>query len=92
MLADRLETADLSISALTLDDLEQLTVHFDNGLSLLLGDKELSLRVARFVRLWETELPTRAIAQIDLRYEHGAAVTFSDEGLAMQATANGGEG
>lgn len=92
MLADRLETAGLSISALTLDDLEQLTVHFDNGLSLLLGDKELSLRVARFVRLWETELPTTAIAKIDLRYEHGAAVTFSDEGLAMQATANGGEG
>ena len=92
LLAERLEPAGLSITALSLDDLEQVTVHFDNGLSLLLGSKDLSQRVARFVRLWEAELPTRSVARIDLRYEHGAAVTFSDEGLAMQAPVNGGEG
>lgn len=92
MLADRVGTAGLSITALSLDDLEQVTVHFDNGLSLMLGDKDISLRVARFVRLWEVELPARPVAKIDLRYEHGAAVTFSGESLAMQATANKGEG
>lgn len=92
MLADRLDPADLSISALSLDDLEQLAVQFDNGLLLLLGAKDISQRMARFVRLWDTELPTRAAATIDLRYEHGAAVTFCDEGVAMQATVNGGEG
>ena len=36
MLADRLSSADLSITALLLDDLEQVTVEFDNGLSLFL--------------------------------------------------------
>ena len=92
MLADRLGSADLSITALLLDDLEQVTVEFDNGLSLFLGAHDISQRVSRFVRLWDSELPTRAVATVDLRYEHGAAVTFSDEGVAMQVTVNGGEG
>ena len=92
MLADRLSSADLSITALLLDDLEQVTVEFANGLSLFLGAQDISQRVARFVRLWDSELPTRAVATVDLRYEHGAAVTFIDEGLAMEATVNGGEG
>ena len=91
MLADRLGSAGLSITALLLDALEQLTVKFDNGLSLLLGAQRISQRAARFVRLWSAELPQRAVATVDLRYEHGAAVTFSDKGLAMQATVNGGE-
>ena len=90
MLADRLDGTDLSIKALSLDDLEQVAVQFDNGLSLLLGARDMSQRLARFVRLWDSELPTAAVAKIDLRYEHGAAVTFQDEDLVIQATVNGG--
>ena len=92
MLADRLGSVDLSIAALFLDDLQQLTVDFDTGLSLFLGAQDISQRVARFIRLWDSGLPKRAVATVDLRYEHGAAVTFSDKGLAMQATVKRGEG
>ena len=92
LLAAQLESLGPVITKLSLDELDQISVRFDNGLSLLLGAKHLSRRVARFLRLWEGPLPSRTILGIDLRYEHGAAVRLSDQGLAMQATGNGGEG
>ena len=92
LLAAQLESLGLVIKELSLDELDQVSVRFDSGVFLLLGAKDLSHRVARFVRLWEGSLPSRTIARIDLRYEHGAAVRFSDQGLAMQARGNGGEG
>ena len=49
-------------------------------------------RVARFRRLWEEALPAQAVAKVDLRYEYGAAVTFSDAGLAMRTAQKKGEG
>ena len=91
MVADLLESTGLIISELSLDALDQVSVHFDSGLSLLLGARDFSQRVARFKRLWAEELPAQAVAKVDLRYEHGAAVTFSDAGLAMQAMQNRGE-
>ncbi len=92
LLAAQLESAGLVITELSLDELDQVSVRFDSGLFLLLGAKDLSHRVSRFLRLWEGSLASRTIERIDLRYEHGAAVRFSDQGLAMQATGNGGEG
>lgn len=91
-LAGLLEPTGLQISELSLDPLGQVAVRFDSGLSLLLGTKDISQRVARFMRLWEEELPAQAVATVDLRYENGAAVTFSDEELAMQGAQNRGEG
>ena len=69
-----------------------MSVQFDSGLSLAAGCKgDISQRVARFRRLWAEALPAQAVAKVDLRYEHGAAVTFSDAGLAMQAVQNRGK-
>ena len=91
-LAGLLEPTGLQISELLLDPLGQVAVRFDSGLSLLLGTRDISHRVARFKRLWEESLPAQAVAKVDLRYEHGAAVTFSDAELAMQGAQNRGEG
>ena len=91
-LAGLLEPTGLQISELSLDPLGQVAVRFDSGLSLLLGAKDISHRVTRFKRLWEEELPAQAVAKVDLRYEYGAAVTFSDAELAMQGAQNRGEG
>ena len=77
-LAGLLEPTALLISELSLDPLGLVAVRFESGLSLLLGTKDISHRVARFKRLWEEELPAQAVAKVDLRYEHGAAVRFSD--------------
>ena len=89
-LAGLLEPTGLQISELSLDPLGQVAVRFDSGLSLLLGAKDISHRVKRFKRLWEEELPAQAVAKVDLRYEYGAAVTFSDAELAMQGAQNRG--
>ena len=91
-LAGLLEPTGLQISELSLDPLGQVSVQFDSGLSLLLGTKNISRRVARFKRLLEEELPAQAMATVDLRYEHGAAVTFNDAELAMQGAQNRREG
>ena len=87
-----LEPTGLQISELSLDPLGQVSVRFDSGLSLLLGAKDISHRVKRFKRLWEEDLPAQAMAKVDLRYEYGAAVTFSDAELAMEGAQNRGEG
>jgi cell division protein FtsQ len=92
MLAGLFEPTGLTIDKLSLDALGQVAVQFDSGLSLLLGAREISQRVARFRRLWEEALPAQAVAKVDLRYEYGAAVTFSDAGLAMRTAQNKGEG
>ena len=91
-LAGLLDPTRLQISELSLDPLGQVAIGFDSGLSLLLGAKDISHRVKRFKRLWEEELPAQAVAKVDLRYEFGAAVTFSDAELAMQGAQNRGEG
>ena len=91
-LAGLLEPTGLQISELSLDPLGQVSVQFNSGLSLHLGAKDISHRVARFKRLLEEALPAQAVAKVDLRYEYGAAVTFSDAGLAMQGAQNRGEG
>ena len=91
-LAGLLKPTGLQISELSLDPLGQVAVRFDSGLSLLLGAKDISHRVTRFKRLWEEELPAQTMAIVDLRYEYGAAVTFSDAELAMQGAQNRGEG
>ena len=91
-LAALLEPDGLSISALSLDSLGQLSLQLGNGVALMLGGEEMLRRVTRFRQLWNGALPTRAVARVDLRYEHGAAVTFNEPGLAMQSMHNGGEG
>jgi len=91
-LAGLLAPTGLAIRELSLDPLGQIAMRFDTGLTLLLGAKDMSHRIARFIKLWDEELPVEAVATVDLRYEHGAAVTLSENGLAMQAAQKRGEG
>ena len=90
-LAGLLEPTGLQISELSLDPLGQVAVRFDSGLSLYGNERYFPPR-SGFKRLWEEELPAQAVAKVDLRYEYGAAVTFSDAELAMQGAQNRGKG
>jgi len=91
-LASMLEPEHLAIHALSLDDLGQVSVQLDNGLTLQLGSGEMLQRITRFRQLWRQELTAQAVKKVDLRYEHGAAVTFGEARLSMQLTRVGGEG
>ena len=91
-LASMLEPEQLEIRALSLDELGQVSVQLDNNLTLQLGAAELLERTSRFRQLWRQELMAQAVTRVDLRYEHGAAVTFGDSRLAIQIPRVGGEG
>ena len=92
MLASQLETEGLTIDELSIDALGQLSVRLTNGVQLVLGANELLRRVTRFKQLWNEKLSTQTVEKIDLRYEHGAAVTFGHSALAMQPLRSRGEG
>ena len=92
MLASQLEPEGLTIDELSIDALGQLSVRLMNGVQLALGANELLRRVTRFKQLWSDKLSTQTVEKIDLRYEHGAAVTFGHSALAMQPLRSRGEG
>lgn len=82
-LESMLSPLGLEIARLSADELEQLTVVFDNGVSLSLGNHAFAPRLQRFAVLWERELRDHAIEHIDMRYEHGAAVREKETQIAM---------
>ena len=92
MLAAQLEPEGLTIDELSIDALGQLSLRLTNGVQLALGASELLRRVTRFKQLWSDKLSTQTVEKIDLRYEHGAAVTFGHSALAMQPLRSRGEG
>ena len=92
MLTSQLEPEGLTIDELSIDVLGQLSVRLTNGVQLALGANELLRRVTRFKQLWSDKLSTQTVEKIDLRYEHGAAVTFGHSALAMQPLRSRGEG
>ena len=92
MLASQLETEGLTIDELSIDALGQLSLKLMNGVQLALGANDLLRRVTRFKQLWSDKLSTQTVEKIDLRYEHGAAVTFGHSALAMQPLRSSGEG
>ncbi len=77
-LRDSLAAVGLTPQSLVEDEFGQLQVHIDNGMALLLGDREFSRRTQRFLKLWQVELNAVAqpIRHVDLRYNDGAAVAF----------------
>lgn len=91
-LASMLEPEQLVIRELSLDALGQVAVQLDNGPALQLGSGEMLQRIKRFRQLWRQELIASSVMRVDLRYEHGAAVTFGDARLVMQLPRVGGEG
>ena len=71
-----LEPVDLQVSSLTEDALGQVTAELDTGLVLRLGSEDHARRIQRFLVLMQEHLPGSSVASIDMRYEHGAAVSF----------------
>ena len=78
-----LTSLNIEIRRLSQDSLGQLTVAFDGGTTLMLGNREFAPRLSRFATLWEQELQSSSVARIDMRYEHGAAVQAWDTQLSM---------
>lgn len=71
----------LAIAQLTVDERGQVDVVLEGGMQLLLGSEDFLERMHRFVAIYRTELGARAaeVERVDLRYETGIAVAFSEE-------------
>ncbi|MEM6484328.1 MAG: FtsQ-type POTRA domain-containing protein [Pseudomonadota bacterium] len=80
-LRERLASTGLAPRALQQDGVGQLFATLGDGIEVALGAEQFTIRLERFVALWESELKTaeREIARVDLRYETGAAVAFVQE-------------
>ena len=92
ILAALLEPDGLTIHAISLDTLGQVLIQLDEGPELMLGASEMAHRIRRFRQIWEAASPRAPIARIDLRYEHGAAVSFADSRVVMRSTDGGRQG
>ena len=68
-----LTVTGLTIRQLDMDERRSLTLHFDNGLKLLLGRDAYYLRLERFVRVYDKVLAAEInhIQRIDMRYTNG---------------------
>ncbi|MEM1141566.1 MAG: FtsQ-type POTRA domain-containing protein [Pseudomonadota bacterium] len=80
-LRERLASTGLVPRALQQDGVGQLFAILGDGIEVALGADQFTIRLERFVTLWESELKTakEEIARVDLRYETGAAVAFVQE-------------
>lgn len=70
----------LEVAQLQLDQRGQVEVVLQGGTRLLLGSEDFLERMHRFVAIYRTQLAARAdeLERVDLRYETGVAVSFSD--------------
>lgn len=70
----------LTIEQLAVDERGQMEAVLAGDLTLVVGRTEFLERMQRFVALYRGELAQRAgdIERVDLRYESGVAVTFSE--------------
>lgn len=76
-------SSGFEVVRLSQDAIGQYTAEFDNGMQLVIGNDHFVSRIRRFLKLYHTELKSFEVARVDLRYEHGAAVEFATEHLAM---------
>ena len=70
----------LAVTQLAVDERGQVGVVLEGGMQLLWGGEDFLERMHRFVALYRAELATRSeeIERVDLRYETGVAVAFTD--------------
>lgn len=89
-LLERLNAYDLAPVVVTEDDFGQLRVELDTGLELVLGNREFTSRLRRFLQLWDAELrlAPRTVARVDMRYDAGAAVAFDPVAQVAAVTAD----
>ena len=71
----------LRVAQLTVDERGQVEVVLEGGMQLLLGSEDFLERMHRFVAIYRAELAGRAaeVERVDLRYETGIAVAFTEE-------------
>lgn len=69
----------LTISEFRLDQKGAQMVRFNNGMDLMLGTNDVSSKLQRFVRIYESQLAERIaeVKRVDLRYPNGIAVEWS---------------
>lgn len=89
-LQERLSAYDLAPLVVTEDDFGQLRAELNTGMELVLGNREFTSRLRRFLQLWDAELrlAPRAVARVDMRYDAGAAVAFDPVTQVAAVTAD----
>lgn len=88
-----LQPASLRISTLRLGDRGSWFLVLENGTAITVGREELVERMQRFTALYLQEWSDddRVLATVDLRYDSGLAVRFSDSPLEAVAALSQGE-
>jgi cell division protein FtsQ len=79
-LVELLAPLGLAVTQLAVDERGQVEAVLAGGMQLIVGSDEFLERMHRFVAIYRTELAARAedVERVDLRYESGIAVAFSD--------------
>ena len=79
-ISEALRPLELAVSELTSNDRGQLRAVLSGGTELLLGRKDLSDRLDRFISLYRAggETIDTELERVDLRYQSGLAVVFSE--------------
>lgn len=94
LLQEQLRTSELVVRSLAENSLGEWVVTLDNGISVALGNRELSERLQRFLLLYHQVLADRIPepAYVDTRYENGLAVRQGEPQPAPEpAAASGSE-
>ncbi len=76
-----LKARNLGLSTISMDNRGSWTIRLDNGVELRLGRGDWLPKIDRFVTIFpEIETPEgKRLSYVDLRYEHGASVGFSNQ-------------
>jgi cell division protein FtsQ len=84
LLKEQLQPSELIIERLDENALGEWSLALDNGVEVMLGDRELSARLTRFLvlyhRILEPRMPTPA--RVDARYQNALAVRMGPEAPA----------
>jgi len=78
----------IRLKVLTLNQYGEWHIKFDDGLDLELGSEAIAQRWQRFVKHYSRVVAQKKPQRIDMRYEHGFAVRWSDEAV-IEVKANG---
>lgn len=76
-----LKARNLELSSVAMDNRGSWSIRLDNGVELRLGRGDWLPKIDRFVTIFpEIEIPEgKRLSYVDLRYEHGASVGFSNQ-------------
>ena len=76
-----LREVGLSVRTIELEDRISWKAQLDNGLMLVVDDKDSMAKLKRFTRLYAmfTEQQKQQLFKVDLRYENGLAIKWKKE-------------